>query len=175
MKKISLFLLCLTFCSQVKSQINSSAGQQSLKPLSKRGTSYYYDSKKLRNGYSVQVPFQQLNDESINLSFKKYENTRRVGRYSYLVPLVYLITVSSSHANSTNKQLTKSEANVGTALLWGAFFTNMGCNYFSNIHLRKGVDRYNQLLVKNNSVGFSIDVLPDNSRQLNFAYIHRIK
>jgi hypothetical protein len=175
MMKTVCSILLIILPTQVKSQISNPAARQELKPIVKQGTRYYYDGKKLHNGYSIQVPLEMLNDEAINRSFKKYQNMRRIGRYSYFVPLVYLVAISYPPANSGGSTINQTQANTGSALLWGAFFSNMGCNYFSNSYLRSGVDRYNQLVLKKNTFGFKVDALPGNYQQVGLAYLHRIE
>lgn len=140
-----------------------------LKPIYRQGSKYFYGDKKVRNGYALQVPLLALEDDEINQRFKNFTTIRKIGRYSYLVPLIYLITISSSNRQGQT-QINRSKIDTWSAVFWGAVATNIGCNIVSNVQLGKGIDRYNTLIFKNN-VGLQLNYTPETQMAcFGFSY-----
>jgi len=123
-----------------------------LKPILSHGNKFFYGGTRVRKGYSLQVPLQSLGDKEVNRKFKSYARLRAIGRSSWLIPVAFLL-VYSDQFNSTSS----GQANTFVWLTYGAFATNIGCNIISNAVLRKGIERYNVLIFKENTVGMRME------------------
>lgn len=168
MGKAFFLALFVVASSQAFAQLTKSV---ELKPIYKQGSKYYYDLKKLKNGYALQVPLLALEDDEINKRFRNFTVVRKIGRYSYLMPLIYLITISSSNGQN-QAQVSRGEIDAFNALFWGAVAANITCNIISNYQLGRGVSRYNILIFKNNSLGLQMDHMLGNQQLASIGIAH---
>lgn len=110
-----------------------------LKPMVKQGFSYFYDGKRVHGGaYGLQVPLLSLNDEEVNRHYRSFHIWQSVSAVTTIVPAVYLISLSGRQ-------------NINQEEFWivfgGSLAASLGCQIVSNIKIRKGIDRYNTLIL----------------------------
>lgn len=106
------------------------------------GSVYFYGGKKLSSPYSLEVPFYELNDPTINHHFKTFRTLTTLGRLTGLVQLAYVIF-----------QRNRSNGTYWT-VFGGSVAATLTFTIIGNSHVNKGVTRYNQLL-RQPRVGFS--------------------
>lgn len=111
------------------------------------GSVYFYGRKKLSSPYSLEVPFYELDDPTVNHHFQTYRTMTTLSRLTALVPLGYILFRNSKN-NGT--YWTVYGGSVAAALT----FTIIG-----NSQVNKAVTRYNQLL-RQPRVGASIMPVP---------------
>lgn len=153
MNKIVLAGLFALFILEVNGQ-HIKTKTIELKPISYHGGKYYYGFKRVSGGaYGLQIPLQSLDDEEINHRYKSFKTLRTLGVTFSFIPLVYLFsTAYGSHQTYDSKTFW---------VVWGgslvAFLT---CEITGQIQIRKGIDRYNLLILEpsSNSLGISLTV-----------------
>ncbi len=99
------------------------------------GSVYFYGGKKLSSPYSLEVPFYELADPTVNHHFKTFRTMTTLSRLAGLAPLVYILLPG----NQNNR---------------GAYWTVFGSsivasltlNIIGNSQVNKAVGRYNQML-----------------------------
>ncbi|MBX2946981.1 MAG: hypothetical protein KF725_14195 [Cyclobacteriaceae bacterium] len=111
-----------------------------LKPIYKQGLRYYYDMNRVRTPFALQVPLQSLNDEEINRRYKNFTRLSDVGGLLAFAPLIYILSGTYSSGTSFNP-------NTFLSLLVAAFGLDITLDLFAHHQLRKGIDRYNELIV----------------------------
>jgi hypothetical protein len=110
-----------------------------LKPIAKQGFQYFYDLKRMRTPYALQMPLLAVEDERVRAHYRSFEVLDIAGDFLEFIPFIYLI----------------SDLNPGGSvgfqtffLLWlGSIGANLVLDLFAHRQLRKGIDRYNQLIV----------------------------
>jgi hypothetical protein len=121
-----------------------------LKPISHRGFQYYYDLLRLRTPYALQVPLLSLEDNEVTRRYRNFERLDRVGDFLFVVPVVFLFS-----------DLNDGGSGAAQTFFWlfiGSIGGDLILDLFANRQLRKGVDRYNQLIVApaSGSAGLSL-------------------
>ncbi|GAB3548290.1 hypothetical protein [Spirosoma fluminis] len=111
------------------------------------GSVYYYGGKKLSSPYSLEVPFYELNDPTVNHHFQTYRTMTTLGRLTALVPLGYILLRSSKN-NATYWTV------YGGSIAATLVFTIIG-----NGQVNKAVTRYNEML-RQPRVGLSVSSVP---------------
>lgn len=111
------------------------------------GSVYFYGRKKLSSPYSLEVPFYELDDPTVNHHFQTYRTMTTLSRLTALVPLGYILFRNS---NNNGTYWTVYGGSVAAALT----FTIVG-----NGQVNRAVTRYNQLL-RQPRVGASITPVP---------------
>ncbi len=122
-----------------------------LKGIYQQGFNYYYNLKKVDGGaYGLQIPLQSLNDGEINRRYKTFRTLRKIESFIIIVPVVYAFSlVPDSRRHKVN-----------TSTIWtvygASFAAILGLEIAAKIHLNKGIDRYNQLIVSPGSGSASL-------------------
>jgi hypothetical protein len=134
-----------------------------LKPITVEAGRYYYGDKKLSNGgagYSLEIPFSELNDPDVNRYFRNYKTARTTGQVLAVVPLVYFIYKLDRGGMSQGEY-------------WTVYFASIGVSVVSDLigkaQLRKGIERYN-LRIERNKFGFSAQPLPNQSLAFGLGF-----
>jgi hypothetical protein len=147
MKKIFLVILILgiqlTLVAQKFQTIE-------MKPIVKQGGRYFYDFKKVHGGaYGLQIPLQSLNDEEVNRRYKNYRTYNQLAITSSIIPVVYILTISR------NQVVSPSEFWI---IFGGALAAAISLELIGQHHIKKGVDRYNSLIIgaSSQSLGASL-------------------
>jgi hypothetical protein len=110
-----------------------------LKPISNRGFQYYYDLLRLRTPYALQMPLLSIEDSEVTRRYQNFERLDRVGDFLGIVPVVFLFS-----------EWNDGGSNAARTFLWlllGSIGGDLILDVFANHQLRKGIDRYNQLIV----------------------------
>lgn len=143
----TLFLLSLSSYSQRRrtddtAHYRTAPIPQHLMPIergygsSSLGSVYFYGGKKLSSPYSLEVPFYELDDPTVNHHFQTYRTLTTLGRLTALVPLAYILL----------------EPHTRTGTYWtvygGSIAATLTLTIVGNGHVNKAVARYNQLLLQ---------------------------
>ncbi|GAB3641850.1 hypothetical protein [Spirosoma arcticum] len=121
--------------------VERAAGSSSL------GSVYFYGGKKLSSPYSLEVPFYELNDPTVNHHFQTFRTMTTLGRVVGLAPLVYILV-------RRNRNSDAYWTVVGSSLAASLTF-----NIIGNSQVNKAVSRYNQML-RQPRVGMSVTPVP---------------
>lgn len=128
-----LALACSSLCAQRLKTVE-------LKPIYKQGFRYYYDMNRVRTPFALQVPLLSLNDEEIDRRYKNFTLLSDAGSIIAFAPLIYIISGTYSSGTGFNPD----------TFLWlilAAFGLDITLDLFAHNQLRKGIDRYNELIV----------------------------
>lgn len=108
------------------------------------GSVYFYGGKKLSSPYSLEIPFYELNDPTVNHHFRTFRTVTTLGRLTALIPLAYIL-LSSNRNNGT---------------YWTVYGSSIAAtltlSIIGNGQVNKAVTRYNELL-RQPRVGLFID------------------
>ena len=98
------------------------------------GSVYFYGGKKLSSPYSLEVPFYELNDPTVNHHFQTFRTMTTLGRLVGLAPLAYILLQRSR--------------NSGTywTVFGGSMAASLTFSIIGNGQVNKAVSRYNQML-----------------------------
>lgn len=121
-----------------------------LKPISHQGLQYYYDLRKVRTPYALQLPLLSIDDEETNARYRRFERLDLAGNLIFVVPTLFLF--SEYNDNSVTAARTFMWLVVGTVGL------DLTLDLIAHRQLRKGIDRYNQLIVTPSSATAGISV-----------------
>lgn len=135
-----------------------------LKPIIIGGNGrYYYGGIRLRNQYSLEIPFGEMDDPEVNRYFTQARTIRTIGSVVSALPGLYFLVTSRSAGGS----------GVSRQTFWITYFGAIGVsltsNLIANAKLRKAVNTYNSRLgrprlglsaepLQNNSVAFGISL-----------------
>jgi hypothetical protein len=112
-----------------------------LKPIYKQGFTYYYDMNRVKSPYALQVPLLSLEDEEITRRFRNFDRLGLIGDLGLIIPFLAIIPATSPNsASSINSE----------SVLWlflAAIGIDLTFDLFAHVQLKKGIDRYNQLIV----------------------------
>ena len=169
MKKLFLLLLIVFKISSSNAQIDSIFHVKNpqkvfnLKSLNFIGNKYFYGNKKLKSVAALEIPFYELNDSLVNQNYKTYNTLRQIGNYVSLIPLIYILGISSKPTSYSSNQSTF------WIIYFSAIGTSIGLNIAANAKLRKAAVRYNEVLQKNR-VGYWVIESDENSLGLAVKY-----
>ncbi len=115
------------------------------------GSIYFYGGKKLSSPYSLEVPFYELNDPTVNHHFQTYRTLTTLGRLTAFIPLAYI--------------LLRNTQNNGTywSVYGGTVAAALTLSIIGNGQVNKAVTRYNDLL-RQPRMGISLDPVPLTGR-----------
>ncbi len=131
-----------------------------LKPIVIDGARYFYGSQRLKNAYSLEIPFYDLNDPEVNRNFKQFKTLRTVGSVLGFAPTVYFVYNLSGGAYNGGAFWTIYSAGVvGTVL----------CNLLAENKMRFAVRAFN-LGITRHRVGLSVQPLPHQNTAWGIAY-----
>jgi hypothetical protein len=124
-----------------------------LKGIYHHGLNYYYDLKKVDGGaYGLQIPLQSLNDTEINRRYKSFRKLRSIESVVIAIPVVYLLSVIPQSRRQ----------NLNATTFWTVYGTSVlaiiGLEIAAKHHLKKGIDRYNQLIISPGSASLGAAV-----------------
>lgn len=146
MKYVLIFMVC---CS-VSSTLAQYRRTIELKPISNQGLQYYYDLRKVRTPYALQLPLLSIDDEETNARYRRFERLDLAGNLVFFLPTLYLF--SEYNNNSVTSARTFLWLVVGTVGL------DLTLDIIAHRQLRKGIDRYNQLIVMPSSASSGLSV-----------------
>ena len=121
--------------------IERSAGSSSL------GGVYFYGGKKLSSPYSLEVPFYELNDPTVNHHFQTFRTMTTLSRVVGLAPLAYILIRKSRNRDTY------------WTVLGGSAAASFAFTIIGNSQVNKAVSRYNQML-RQPRVGVSVAPVP---------------
>lgn len=111
------------------------------------GSVYFYGGKKLSSPYSLEVPFYELNDPTVNHHFGVFRTMTTLGRLTGLIPLAYVLL-----------QKNRNNATYWT-VFGGSVAASLTFSIIGNSQVNKAVSRYNQML-RQPRVGMSVAPVP---------------
>lgn len=108
------------------------------------GSVYFYGRKKLSSPYSLEVPFYELDDPTVNHHFQTFRALTTLSRLTALVPLAYILV----RRNTRN----------GTywTVYGGSVAASLTLSIIGNGQVNRAVTRYNGLL-RQPRVGLSVE------------------
>jgi hypothetical protein len=110
-----------------------------LKPIVRQGGMYYYDLKKVHGGaYGLQIPLQSLNDDEINRRYKTFRTLRVFEGIVATVPAIYIVSISRNQIVNQTEFWTVFGVSIATSL---------GLELVAHLQIKKGIDRYNTLVI----------------------------
>ncbi|WP_128545831.1 hypothetical protein [Larkinella soli] len=122
-----------------------------LKPIERTiGPVYYYGGKRLRSPYSLEIPFNELDDPEVNRKFRAYRTLVTAGQLVTLVPLAYILTRPKGGYVRPRGYW---------AVYVGSIVATLGFTIIGNTKVRQAVTRYNKVLA-DARFGFSVEPLP---------------
>ena len=121
--------------------VERAAGSSSL------GSVYFYGGKKLSSPYSLEVPFYELNDPTVNHHFQTFRTMTTLGRVVGLAPLVYILVRRNRNSDTYWTVFGSSAA------------ASLTFSIIGNSQVNKAVSRYNQML-RQPRVGMSVMPVP---------------
>lgn len=111
------------------------------------GSLYFYGGKKLSSTYSLEIPFYELNDPTINHRFQTFRTLTTLSRLTALVPLAYIVL-------STNRT-----GGTYWTVYGGSIVASLALSIIGNGQINKAVTRYNELL-RQPRMGVSLAPIP---------------
>lgn len=123
---------------------------------------YYYGGQRLRNQYSLEIPFGELDDPEVNRYFKNARVIRTVGSVLSALPGIYFL-ISSRVAGQTITRQAFWISYVGGVAI------SLTSGYISSAQLRKAVKSYNSRLGAPRW-GLSVETLPNNAIALGVGW-----
>lgn len=117
---------------------------------------YYYGGQRLRNQYSLEIPFGEMDDPEVNRYFTRARTIRAVGSVISALPGIYFLVTSRSVGGR----------GVSRQTFWITYFGAIGVSLTSNLvanaQLRRAVNTYNSRLGRPR-LGLSAEPLPNNA------------
>jgi hypothetical protein len=104
----------------------------------------------VRTPYALQLPLLSIDDEETNARYRRFERLDLAGNLIFVVPTLFLF--SEYNDNSVMAARTFMWLVVGTVGL------DLTLDLIAHRQLRKGIDRYNQLIVTPSSATAGISV-----------------
>lgn len=108
------------------------------------GSVYFYGRKKLSSPYSLEVPFHELDDPTVNHHFQTFRTLTTLSRLTALVPLAYILF----------------QRNTRNGTYWtvygGSVAASLTLSIIGNGQVNRAVTRYNSLL-RQPRVGLSVE------------------
>ncbi|GAB3777087.1 hypothetical protein GCM10028818_23700 [Spirosoma horti] len=111
------------------------------------GSLYFYGGKKLSSTYSLEIPFYELNDPTVNHRFRTFRTLTTLSRLTALVPLAYIV-LSTSRTGGTYWTV------YGSSIV-----ASLTLSIIGNGQINKAVIRYNELL-RQPRIGMSLAPIP---------------
>lgn len=133
-----------------------------LKPIQNQGWKYFYDFKRVKSPYALQIPLQALNDEEIEKRYRRFSNYQDLRGIAYLVPVILLFTAP-----------TQDNSETFLALLAGSIVADLTFTILSHHELKKAIGRYDEKILTKNSVGLQWQHLP-NQQLFGLSFRHRL-
>jgi len=131
-----------------------------LKPIYKNGWKYFYGDQRMNSVYALQIPLQSLNDNEINLRYRKFKTFQALRVVAYIPGLVYLLT----NANFSGHRPTRGINSETFLLLWvGGLAADFTFNALSHHQMGKAIDIYNVKISDKSSLGLSFNRLLDHN------------
>ncbi|WP_428655954.1 hypothetical protein [Runella sp.] len=123
---------------------------------------YYYGGQRLRNQYSLEIPFGEMDDPEVNRYFTQARTIRTVGSVVSALPSIYFLVTSRSAGGS----------GVSRQTFWityfGAIGVSLASNLVANSKLRRAVNTYNSRLGRPR-FGLSAEPLQNNAIAVGFS------
>lgn len=111
------------------------------------GSVYFYGRKRLSSPYSLEVPFYELDDPTVNHHFQTFRTLTTLSRVTALVPLAYILI----------------RRNTRNGAYWtvygGSVAASLTLSIIGNAQVNRAVTRYNSLL-RQPRVGLSVAPVP---------------
>jgi hypothetical protein len=123
-----------------------------LQPIHRQGGRYFYGFNRVDGGpYGLQIPLQSLGDEEVSARYNKFKTFRVIAGVISFVPVFYLLSVTTNHTTQTDPK-------TFWAIWGGSVAAVVLLEVGGRSHLRKGIDRYNELILQpsSHSAGLSL-------------------
>ena len=156
-----LFILILSSFGSVFAQFTKSI---TLKPIFKAGGRYFYDTKKVHNAYSLEIPLQEINNPEVNRYFKSFKTFQKLRGLSYIPVLAFLLTGNLSSQN---------DFELYTYLLLGGLAGDMTFNLISRGRMSKAIDIYNISIAQRASLSLQLEKTKANQTLISFGFRQR--
>ncbi len=98
------------------------------------GSVYFYGGKKLSSPYSLEIPFYELNDQTVSHHFQTFRTLTTLSRLTAFIPLAYILL-------STNRT-----GGTYWTIYGGSIAASLTLSIVGNSQINKAVIRYNALL-----------------------------
>jgi hypothetical protein len=144
-KKLILIALLAGVSINVSAQFTKSIP---LKPIYKNGQKYFYGTKRVNSGYSLQIPLEGIDDPEVNRYYNGYKTLQNLRGYAYLPAMVFLF------AGSTGSQ---NEAETFLYLLLAGVAGDITFNLVSHHKMGKAIDIYNVAITERASLGLQLE------------------
>ena len=133
-----------------------------LKPIVKQGWKYYYDGRRVKTPYALQIPLEALEDREINERLRKFKKYQVLQSVTFLPALIYLFTYDHRGYRSRN-----GFVNTYLLLAGGGLAGSIAFNALAHHQMSKAIDIYNFKIAEGSSIGLTINSLPER----NFACV----
>ncbi|MGA0559587.1 hypothetical protein ACO2Q8_23205 [Larkinella sp. VNQ87] len=136
-----------------------------LKPIERSYGAYFYGGKRLRSPTSLEIPFNELNEPTVNRHFRRFRTLNTIGQAVAVVPLIYVLAQPRNQAARSGEYWT---------VYFGSIGVTLGLTLIGNGQVRKAVTQYNRTLALTR-LGFSAQPLPGTTQTaLGFSLSHRL-
>ena len=124
-----------------------------LKLIERRtGPIYYYGDQRLRSPTSLEIPFYELNNPTVNHYYRSFRTWNTVGQLAAVVPLAYWLFNFGSRSTNAYK-----------ALYFGSIAATVGATIVGNTRVRQAVTHYNEAVLQAR-FGLSAQPVPGTGR-----------
>ncbi|MFD1140741.1 hypothetical protein ACFQ4C_06465 [Larkinella insperata] len=121
-----------------------------LKPIERSYGAYFYGGKRLRSPHSMEIPFNELNNATVNRHFRTFRTLSTVGQAVAVVPLIYILTRPRTTSTRSGEYWT---------VYFGSIGVTLGLSLIGNGQVKKAVNEYNRSLA---SARFGFSAQPIN-------------
>lgn len=132
-----------------------------LKPIVKQGWRYFYDGRKVRSAYALQIPLEALDNKEINERIRKFKKFQALRSVAFLPAFIYLF----SYDHPRGYRGRNGFANTYLLLTAGGLAGSVAFNALAHHQMSRAIDIYNLKIAEGSSIGLTINSLP----QRNFA------
>ncbi len=106
---------------------------------------YFYGTKKLNSPYDLTIPFMEIEDKEVDRLYKSYKTMRRLSSIAAFLPTFYVFY----SLNGNNRSTYSNE--FGWSLLGVSVAANVGFSMLSRVKIRKAINRYNELILNDDT------------------------
>ncbi|MGV3558281.1 hypothetical protein [Larkinella arboricola] len=158
MRTICSILFCVCFWSVSWAQRPGdstlyrpgSAVPAHLMPIERSYGAYFYGGKRLRSPHSMEIPFNELNNPTVNRHFRTFRTLATVGQAVAVVPLIYVLTRPRTTSTRSGEYWT---------VYFGSIGITLGLSLIGNGQVKKAVNEYNRALA---NARFGLSAQPVN-------------
>lgn len=166
MKTIILLLFCFCALHAFAQQRDTTFYRPSAVPVHLRpieraagssvlGSVYYYGGKRLSSPNSLEIPFYELNEPTVNRHYRNYRLSTTASRIIAFAPFVYFLTRRTGVRFNSREYWTIYGSSVAASL---------AITIYGNVQINKGVMQYNYTL-RQARLGVSLQPIPNSTQQ----------